>query len=306
MPKNDKHPRKKRTAHVEKKEESSEYNHPGNFQMSVVANFLFDSAYQIVTWVFIALSIGGIWYFVSKGNYRGTLWSVITLACSVIVMIGIMADHYFFRSTDSPNKEQTASVTERPWIKIEHRIVRPLTFDVPRGSNSVATITLENTIENVGQSVAVNVFVWQEIIPMNPGFDDVLRTAHARQVEACDAFRHPKQSEKFTGEVLFPRDHRSEVSVIDISMSEVAKNVTHGRLGSDGKQSSLNGTVGFAIVGCVYYRSSFDLDNAPTHQTRFLYALGIPDERSFTALIIPKGVASQLGLISFGFGLTAD
>jgi hypothetical protein len=197
-------------------------------------------------------------------------------------------------------------LAERPWVKINHRIVSPLTFNVARGSSSVATITLENTIENVGQSVAVNVFTWEELIPLDPGFSDVLRTVHARQAETCDAYRHPKRSGTFTGDVLFPHDPNSRASILDISMPKVMRNVTHGELGSDGKPSSLNGTASFAVAGCVYYKFSFDPDSAPTHQTRFLYILGIPGEISFSASIVPEGAAPQLHLISFGFGLTAD
>src|SRR5438093_229339 len=63
-----------------------------------IADFLFDSSYQVVTWVLIALCIGAIFYYAGKDNGRGILWSGIGLLFSIILMIGIIADRRFFKS----------------------------------------------------------------------------------------------------------------------------------------------------------------------------------------------------------------
>ena len=101
-------------------------------------NFVFESLYQVVTWVFIGLTIGGIFYFLSKGNIRGVVWSSVGLICFVVIMIGIVADHYFFRS-----EAQTAvSSKERPYVFFEHaQLMKPLAS----GDRPAITMILANS-----------------------------------------------------------------------------------------------------------------------------------------------------------------
>jgi hypothetical protein len=84
------------------------------------------------------------------------------------------------KSADTAANEFQAS--QRPWVKIKHRITSPLTFNVERNGGPTAIMTLEDTLENVGPSVAVNVLNWEDVIALdtnslNPD------TARARQKE---------------------------------------------------------------------------------------------------------------------------
>ena len=58
--------------------------------------------------------------------------------------------------------QQQTEISERPWIKITPKIIEPLTFNVMRNAGLVATMTTENIVENVGQSVALNVLSWED------------------------------------------------------------------------------------------------------------------------------------------------
>jgi hypothetical protein len=103
-----------------------------------MTNFLFESLYQVITWVFIALAVGSIFYFLSKGNTRGVLWSSVGLVCFVAVMIGIVGDHYFFRS----EVQTTAPAKERAYVFIEGTsLAKPLSA----GEKPILMIYLTNS-----------------------------------------------------------------------------------------------------------------------------------------------------------------
>jgi hypothetical protein len=59
-----------------------------------VRGMLFDSFYEIITWVFIALSISAFFYFLSKSQARGMVWSGVALVECVVIMVGLIADKY--------------------------------------------------------------------------------------------------------------------------------------------------------------------------------------------------------------------
>jgi hypothetical protein len=105
-----------------------------------MTNFLIESLYQVITLVFIALAIGSIFYFLSKGNTRGVLWSSVGLVCFVTILIGIVGDHYFFRSDVPaviPNNER-----ERPYVFIAGTyFLKPLAA----GDRPVLRIVLKNS-----------------------------------------------------------------------------------------------------------------------------------------------------------------
>ncbi|HEY2118008.1 MAG TPA: hypothetical protein VGH37_02385 [Candidatus Acidoferrum sp.] len=73
------------------------------------------------------------------------------------------------RAADTADKSLVN--TQRPWVKIKHRIVKSLTFNVAGNGGPVDSMTVEDTIENVGQSIALNVFSWEDVFPIDtPGF----------------------------------------------------------------------------------------------------------------------------------------
>ncbi len=191
-------------------------------------------------------------------------------------------------------------VQERPWIKITPRIVSPLTFDVGgRQGGPVALMSVENTLENVGQTVAVNVVSWEDVLPID--LDNSLRTALKRRSEWCDANRYPPQEN--VGFLSFPHDPHVQLADVGPTMATIKAFTVHE---TQSPPDSVDGTVGFVLVGCVCYRSSFEPKTSATHQTRYLYFLGKPMMPGFLPNIIPRGVASDLRLIEAPFYFIAD
>jgi hypothetical protein len=187
-------------------------------------------------------------------------------------------------------------VGQRPWVKIKHRVIQPLTFNVMRNAGPVAIMTVEDTLENVGQSVALDVKIWEDIIPMDPNFGGT-KTARARREQWCEANRH--QMGTLSGYMLFPHDPMPQEEDIGPMMSVVNK-------AADAETGGLHGKVAFVLVGCVVYRSSFEDKNAPAHETQFMYMLGEPVGGPIKPYVRPVGVARKLRLVFFPDGFSAD
>jgi hypothetical protein len=192
-------------------------------------------------------------------------------------------------------------LSERPWIKITHRIVNPLTFDVPGNGGQITSMTLEDTLENVGQSVALHIFSWEDVIPMDNGFSPFV-TARVRQGQWCNASRHSDVTKGLSGYVLFPKDHFSQNSRIGGYMTIVNKIAQENK--------NIPGKVGFVLIGCVAYRSSFEPADAPAHETKFIYQLAEPlhgtMEGAVQPFVVPTGTANGLQLVVFPDGFSAD
>lgn len=175
----------------------------------------------------------------------------------------------------------------------------PLTFDVGgrASGRKVAMMTIEDTLENIGASVALNVLSWEEILPID--LEHSIRTAQKRLNEYCDVKRHPNPH-GLSGFSIFPHEPFVQQSIIGPTMEVVEKyKITHS--------VGLEGKVGFVLVGCVCYRSTFELQTAPTHQTRFIYYLGVPGaEGGFNPYILPVGTASAVRLMMMPNGFSAD
>lgn len=193
-------------------------------------------------------------------------------------------------------------VSQRPWVKITHKIIGPLTFDVGgrQSGKSVALMTVEDTLENVGQTVAVNVLHWEDVIPMDVDPHGIpLTTGPTRRLkEWCDANRHPSK-QGLAGGALFPHDPQVSISTIGPTMDAVAS--------AGVKTGTLAGRVGFMLVGCVVYRFAFEAESMPTHQTRFAYMLGVPaQEGAFNVFVSPIGVARDLRVVEIPNGPKID
>jgi len=190
---------------------------------------------------------------------------------------------------------KSLEVGNRPWVKITHRLVKPLDFNFVGGMGPAASMVVEDTLENVGQTVALHVLSWEDIIPIDADYS--ARTALARQKEWCDANRNSAQT-RTVGSVLFPHALVVQNSGMAALMTKINAAVA---------ASPIKGKVGFAMVGCVVYRSSFEPLNTPNHQTRFIYDLGIPEAGGvWMPYVFPTGIASELRLISTFRTFTAD
>jgi hypothetical protein len=220
---------------------------------------------------------------------------------------------------DAANASKSAADTahdslvlaNRPWIKIKHRIVKPLNFDFVGAAGPAAIMSVEDTIENVGNSVALDVVSWEDVIPVDPDFSTT--SARKRRDEWCNANKRfdPASSTTLNGTIMFPHDPFVQVSGMGPLRSTVNKAV-EGNMDPLKKfvrgngPNTLLGKVQFVMVGCVVYRSSFEPDGTRLHTTGFLYHLAEPyPGGAVQGFISPHGTADRLQLIAFPDGFFA-
>jgi hypothetical protein len=79
---------------------------------------------------------------------------------------------------------QQFDLTERPWVLAIHEVGEPLTFQPATG---YASFILKETLQNTGESTAINIGSWADIIPESPM--DSFQTSLNRQRQYCDAHR---------------------------------------------------------------------------------------------------------------------
>ena len=95
------------------------------------------------------------------------------------------------------------------------------------------------------------------------------------------------------GMILFPHEPVTYRRELVCSMDAIkAATQKDGRIG------------GFMFLGFVSYKAAFEPTSAPTHQTAFIYLLGVMGggERGPTTVyppVFPRGVASEIRLISY-------
>jgi hypothetical protein len=127
---------------------------------------LFESVFQVVTWVGIAVAIAAIFYFLSKDNLRGAIWSSAALACAVAVMLAIIADRYFVhrainRTSSSgpapapaldPNlaRDNLAVEEFRARLSIQQSV---MTDDILPGKKPSVTFTITNTGKTAAEKI---------------------------------------------------------------------------------------------------------------------------------------------------------
>lgn len=216
-------------------------------------------------------------------------------------------------ATAARTAQQQLTLSERPWIKVSVEVAKPLTFDTQpllygTGNESVAEIVIENTIENVGASLAQDVRVWEDIVPLKQ--TDIVGccgpiTFHsviAHQTEKCDTYRHTFPLPNFPGPMLFPHDKPWVYDYpVDFPMEQVPKAIA-----SSPQFSLQKGKISFVFVGCVSYRFPFEALDLPRHETQFMYELGKPNATGgYDTYIEPSGVHPEIQLLPFA-GASAD
>ena len=213
--------------------------------------------------------------------------------------------------------EKAMTVGNRPWVKITHKIVQPLSFGLPPttpadvvtfafigAKEPVARMMVEDTFENVGQTIALDVISWEDVFPEDyeipPGGGPAIPTAKsalARQNDWCGTNRNSEQSRQ-SGTILFPHTPVTQISGMAAPMSKV--NEAAGK-------SPIRGKASFVMVGCIGYRSSFEDLKAPNHQIRFIYHLGSQQASGgWYGFVEPRGIASDLTLIKAFDTFTSD
>ncbi len=107
-----------------------------------LTRFLFDSAYQVVTWVWIAVSISAFFYYASKDSSHGMRWSAASLVLSVIVMIALIASQHFVKTDGKESRE-------RPELYTHGAMMGPLVAGEPE--------TVLVGLKNRGKATARNI-----------------------------------------------------------------------------------------------------------------------------------------------------
>jgi hypothetical protein len=243
---------------------------------------------------------------------------LLTLAIGGATLGGVLYYAYWaqIQATASKNAADAAEsaaktaanqleVSERPWVLATHEIYEALTFR----PNGYATLILNQTLENSGQSTAVNIGSWADIVPLGP--NDSWEGAIARQKEYCSHHRTAaSEPTNVVGGILFPKHQSSETQAMALTPAVLA----------EAKAANTNGLVGVAIVGCVWYRTIFEPKSTPSHQTQFAYLLAKrigPSSTTVAALysgipvgiepyMEPTGIHGELELIPQTEGNSAD
>jgi hypothetical protein len=168
-------------------------------------------------------------------------------------------------------------------------------------------MTVEDTIENVGNGVALNVVSWEDVVPLDPNMSTT--SARKRQDQWCNANKRfdPKSPMQLNGYSLFPKDPLIQDSGMGPLMSTVIKAVENNManmslLHKGSGPNPLAGKVAFAMVGCIVYRSPLDPDGTRPYMTGFLYHLGEPEQAGIQPFVTPKGTAEKLQLVKFPDG----
>jgi hypothetical protein len=129
--------------------------------------FLFDSAYQLVTWVLIALSISAIFFFLSKQDYREAGWSVVALLVCIGIMLGLLAVRYV---TESKAVNVPLPPTNRPWLNVEVIPGGPIVYR-QQGPDKCAFIPVTYRVTNRGHSPSSEIQLKAILFFARPGED---------------------------------------------------------------------------------------------------------------------------------------
>jgi hypothetical protein len=198
--------------------------------------------------------------------------------------------------------DQTLLLAHRPWVMVTHQMVElpdpfePLDFTESDTGDVQARLLLDEILENIGRSVAVDVVSWSEVIPGDPfGFQSAL----ARRKRQCDELRRP-DAQASPGSVLFPQRQYSPVGKLLVTKDGALRRAVSL------DHPAFDGAVNLVVVGCISYRAPFEAPHVPRHQTRFMYVLGHPEKgRVFTPLK-PFGPVTGLGLVPIPEETTVD
>lgn len=82
--------------------------------------FVFESAYHVVTWIGIGLALMFLGIFVSQHNWRGALWAACALICLSIIMLCLLAQRHFPIFNPQMGEASKYSNTQR-FFFIRHR-----------------------------------------------------------------------------------------------------------------------------------------------------------------------------------------
>lgn len=192
------------------------------------------------------------WWDAPREKSKAADWAIAAL--TIGIAIAAFWSAFIFQAQLEEARRQT-EISERPWLSVEAAPVNGLLFV----NGEQAVLKLKLSIKNVGKSIAKGVQADAKLFPAPAGMPVAVDAAE-KQRELCD---HPKTDSVGSFD-LFPADHPvdREMDISAIPSSIIAQSVTTG--------DKSRRFVGFYVVGCVSYHSSF---GATIHQTRFAYHL---------------------------------
>lgn len=114
-----------------------------------LTRFLFDSAYQVVTWVWIAASISAFFYFASKESGNGMRWSVASLVVSVVVMIALVASQHFIKP-DGKERPERPELWRRSDVSISVQLLPAVQEEVGKEDQTSVTQVLIIFVNDTG------------------------------------------------------------------------------------------------------------------------------------------------------------
>jgi ElaB/YqjD/DUF883 family membrane-anchored ribosome-binding protein len=172
--------------------------------------------------------------------------------------------------------QKQTEISERPWLSVDVATVNGLIWV----NGQQAALTLKLSIKNVGKSIAKGIQANAKLVPTAAGMPISANAAQAQR-ELCDHFG----TDQVGAFDLFPADHPTERQ---LSISAVPSAIATQSVTIQGDKAPRT-FVGFDVVGCVSYHSSFGRE---VHQTRFAYRLIGPQVTSPDGkfLIMPDGM----------------
>jgi hypothetical protein len=170
--------RKRAGAKAKQESKKQEPDKSRQWYMTFTA-FFFDTAYDLVTWIVIALSVGFLIAFFFKGSWRGVMWASVVLISASLVMVAIRADKFLFRSSKptgeaAPKPEPSGPTSQADRASIAIKSARLTIFEVNKKTEALITFI------NSGGMAATNVRVYghiqlrdKPIPPEMPGAKDI-------------------------------------------------------------------------------------------------------------------------------------
>lgn len=148
------------------KQQKAKHDGDRDRHMQLLRTILFESAYDLVTWVLIALAVGSVLLFYSTKNWRGLLWAGCALVCLTAIMVALKAQHHISVFAEQPPTPSPA-LTATPTPQELHGLLIPANEPTPPH-------TCSETTPNVVMVFAGKVAFWtkQPMTAINMmGFD---------------------------------------------------------------------------------------------------------------------------------------
>jgi hypothetical protein len=232
--------------------------------------FLFDSAYQVVTWVLIALSIGAIFFFLSQQNYRGAIWSGVALLVCIGIMLGLLAVRYV---TEWKAANVPLPPTNRPWLNVEVAPGGPIVYRQQKAEIAIF-IPVTYRVINRGHSPSSDIELKATVFFARPGDLPI-----ERQRKICE---WKEEGHPFRPGVVFPATPEEYKVTYSYPISYLKKAGESPSYPPGYEVNHFDAYVG----GCIRYPCG----GTPIFygETGFLYEIQVHDERNPATTIVPE------------------